>query len=461
MLTTPGQTIWVDVEDLFEYFIANPRPSGIQRLAFEIMRELVKADATVRFARRAEDTGVHEVPWEAVEDLFAGRATRRSIVLSPPRPPRWQVAWRRLPAENRDRLLRAIVFQKESARNVHALLRLLRPRTPAPRQVRPRPQTGPASPLRPGDHFLVLGSPWAVPGFPDHIEQLKTRFGVVVSLLLYDLIPVRNPEWCTRHAVALFDNWLGATLPLCDRLMAISRHTARDVEAYAREEGIALAGPVAVVPVGTGFTDVAPHRSNAPAAKPLGLPRPGSYVLFVSTLEGRKNHALLFRVWRRLMEDVRTGRRPAASVPDLVFAGRVGWLVSDLMTQLDNTGWLAGRVRLIRDPTDDELRALYAGCLFTVLPSLSEGWGLPLTESLAAGKPCLAACTTALPEAGGAICRYFDPDDTASAYDAVAALLDEPGAIAAWERDVRHSFRPTPWADTAHAVLHHALGAAA
>ena len=85
--------------------------------------------------------------------------------------------------------------------------------------------------------------------------------------------------------------------------------------------------------------------------------------------------------------------------------------------------------------------------MFTLFPSLFEGWGLPLGESLALGKPCLAASGTALPEAGGDLCRYFDPEDVGAAHRAVTALLDEPGSIAAWEeaaRAILHAFAPVP-----------------
>ena len=99
------------------------------------------------------------------------------------------------------------------------------------------------------------------------------------------------------------------------------------------------------------------------------------------------------------------------------------------------------------------VRALYEGCLFTLLPSLFEGWGLPVGESLALGKPCLAASGTALPEAGGALCRYFDPEDVGSAHRAVAAVLDQPGAIAAWQAEVRLQFRPRSWHDAARTIL--------
>jgi glycosyltransferase involved in cell wall biosynthesis len=91
--------------------------------------------------------------------------------------------------------------------------------------------------------------------------------------------------------------------------------------------------------------------------------------------------------------------------------------------------------------------------LFTIFPSLYEGWGLPVTESLAHGKPCLVARTTSLPEAGGALARYFDPDNLHEAVDAVRTLIGDRAGIAAWEAEIRARFRPTPWRETAMALL--------
>jgi glycosyltransferase involved in cell wall biosynthesis len=269
------------------------------------------------------------------------------------------------------------------------------------------------------------------------------RFGVLV----HDLVPVRHPEWCHRGVPRMFREWYADVLPFCDVVFANSRHTAADVEAWTRESGIVLNGAVQVLPIGSGFGEV-----RAPVAMP-GLPAPGSYVLFVSTMEARKNHALLFRVWSKLLDAVAEGTRAPDSVPDLVFAGRIGWLVADLLAQLDNTKWLGGRIKFVADPVDAELRALYAGCLFTVFPSWHEGWGLPVTESLALGKPCLSSNAASLPEAGGTMCRFFDPGNVGSAYAAVAAVLDDRAGLAVWESRVRAEFVPTPWTETASAVI--------
>jgi glycosyltransferase involved in cell wall biosynthesis len=152
---------------------------------------------------------------------------------------------------------------------------------------------------------------------------------------------------------------------------------------------------------------------------------PGTYALVVSTIEPRKNHMLLFRVWRRLLADL-----PRDRVPTLVWAGRVGWMVGDLMQQLTNAEWLDDKIRLVEDPTDAEIEALYRGSLFTLFPSFVEGWGLPVTESLAFGKPCLIADHAALREAGGTLARCFDPENLHDAHRAIRATIEDRAGLA-------------------------------
>lgn len=277
------------------------------------------------------------------------------------------------------------------------------------------------------------------------LRTLQQRHGVRTALLLYDIIPVRHPEWCGREFVRVFRPWLEGLLPLSGTLMAISRASADDVQAYAKRRGLPLNGPVHVVPMGSGFGE-APACAAAPPARLL--PPPGTYALFVSTIEARKNHVLLMRVWQRLLDDM-----PADAVPSLVFAGHVGWLVADLMQQLSNTGWLDGRIVLVEDPTDAELAALYRGCMFTLFPSLYEGWGLPVTESLAFGKPCIASNVSAVPEAGGTLARYFDPENVGEATRIIRATIEDRAGLAAWEERVCREFRPVPWAAAADALI--------
>jgi glycosyltransferase involved in cell wall biosynthesis len=203
------------------------------------------------------------------------------------------------------------------------------------------------------------------------------------------------------------------------------------------------------IPVGTGFKEsYAAERRSTDGTVSSRLPAPNSYVLMVSTIEPRKNHILLFRVWRRLMEDMR-----ASSVPTLVFAGRVGWLVSDLMEQLHNSSFLDGKIIVIESPTDEELEALYGGCLFTLFPSFYEGWGLPVTESHAFGRPCIISKTSSLPEAGGSLARYIDPDNTTDAYRVIRETIQDQAGLREWRDRVRREFKPVEWSQSARAVF--------
>jgi glycosyltransferase involved in cell wall biosynthesis len=468
---TRNGTIWIDVEDLFQYAVANPRPSGVQRLVFEIVRVLpdrARLNSTgprIAFVRHTRDDAlIHEVPFDNVARLFAAlsssetttprraEATRMPVVAAPRAVSIRSLLIRciqRMPPEISNPLLQAGVLQVAALRYAKSLL--TSPVRPTPTQAKattsarsaPRKRLATQS----GDIFLVLGAAWVRPDYGLLLRQLSEQYGLEPWLLLYDLIPSRRPEWCVADLVESFTAWLTATLPQCRRLFAISQATATDVENYAREAGISLDGPVVPVPIGTGFGLAAPREVQT-GARPRGLPSPGSYVLFVSTLEARKNHILLFRVWRRLLADL-----PSDRVPTLVFAGRVGWLVADLMQQLENADWLRGKIRLIRDPSDAELLALYAGCQFTVFPSLFEGWGLPVTESLALGRPCISSNRTSLPEAGGDLARYFDPENLEDAYRAVRAVIDDPADLAAWRERVARDFRHVPWSSTADAIL--------
>ncbi len=455
--------VWIDVEDVLAYAEAYSRPSGVQRLAFEIYREIVAIEgAEARFVRHLAPPGLTALTWDEVLSCFARMdrpvATGAAPVSTAPTASDSGLRGRlrrlafRFPSAVQLPLMRGLRAQRDAAlgfgeaamAGARLFRRSLRGR------LRGTGRGGAGSDvlgmIEPGDLFLALGSPW-FPFYERRLAAVRAR-GALVGVLVYDLIPVMRPEWCHASLVRTFRAWMRACLPIADQVFAISGATARDTEGFAASEGFALARPVVTLPIGTGFSGVAAGGAPTAGGRGAELPAAGSYVLFVSTIEPRKNHALLFRVWRELLATM-----PRGSVPTLVFAGRVGWMSGDLLQQLTNADWLDGAIRHVEQPTDAELAALYEGALFTVFPSLYEGWGLPVTESLAHGKPCLVARTTSLPEAGGALARYFDPDNLHEAVDAVRALIGDRAGLAQWEAEIRARFRPTPWRATATALL--------
>jgi glycosyltransferase involved in cell wall biosynthesis len=135
------------------------------------------------------------------------------------------------------------------------------------------------------------------------------------------------------------------------------------------------------------------------------------YLLAVGTLEPRKNLPLLLDAFRALRADGRD--------LELLLVGHQGWSHSLPL------GDLAPHVRLLGPVPDEDLPALYAGASCFVLPSLYEGFGLPLAEAMAVGVPAVASDIPALREVGGEAVRYADPHDAASFAAAIREALDD------------------------------------
>lgn len=468
-------TIWFDVEDLFEYARANARPSGIQRLSYEVYAAAQAVHgAGIGFVRHDPMAGTMRiVPWSDVQALHAAMTARADAMRAPSRRPpdgpaplmtgrlaglpvlgpALRRTTGRLPNELRRPLGEAVRAQIMALRSLGRAAAAI-PGVAAARLGRGPQDAGAADAAMPdagrdlreaaaaGDSLVALGSPWSHPDYGRLAVKLKREASLRFGMLVYDVIPLVRPEFCDRGLVALFSAFMRDCLPAADGLLAISAATAADTEAWAAGAGLPICGRPQVIPIGTGFAHTAPAETL-----PAGL-APGGYVLFVSTIETRKNHALAFRAWRRLLDELGPER-----VPTLVFVGRVGWMVADLMQQIENAAYLGGRLVLAENADDATLAALYRGARFTLFPSFYEGWGLPVSESLAFGKVCLASNSTSIPEAGGPFCLYHDPDSVTDAVQLYRRAVTEPDLIAGLEARIARDYQPTPWTSTARAVL--------
>jgi glycosyltransferase involved in cell wall biosynthesis len=163
------------------------------------------------------------------------------------------------------------------------------------------------------------------------------------------------------------------------------------------------------------------------------------YLLAVGTFEPRKNLPVLLEAFRRLRREGRDLQ--------LVVAGHQAF------TQLLPLGDLAPHVRLTGVVPDHELRSLYAGAACFVMPSLHEGFGLPLAEAMAAGVPAVASDIPALREVGGEAVRYADPRDADGFAGAIRAALDDREGSQLRAAAGRGRARRFRWDETARATL--------
>ena len=226
-------------------------------------------------------------------------------------------------------------------------------------------------------------------------------------LTVHDMIFKRFPE----HQKRLNYWYLNATMPLyCQRASAIitvSQASKRDIVA---DYGLDPAKVTVIYEAASSeFKPASPGVADQ-ARRCYGLPE--RYLIHVGTIEPRKNLTRLVEALKRL-------RDSGLHIP-LVVVGGKGWLYDDFFRRLEALE-MEDAVCFPGYVPDDDLVALYSAAVATVMPSVYEGFGLPVLESMACGTPVLASNSSSLPELGGEAAHYFDPYDVA----AVAASIRE------------------------------------
>jgi glycosyltransferase involved in cell wall biosynthesis len=222
------------------------------------------------------------------------------------------------------------------------------------------------------------------------------------------------PELCSPKIVGPFARSVGRFAHEADAVITISESSKRDIVEHfgvaAERVTVTYPGPGVVA----GETDVG-------AIDEIGKP----YILFVSTLEPRKNVTGLIAAFERA----------ASAIPhDLVLAGQFGWKTGPIREAMANSPH-AARIRHVGFVDDRALAALYRNADLFVFPSFYEGFGLPVLEAMAYGCPVITANNSALPEVGGDAAVYVDARDHVELAETIVRLLnDESERVAMAER---------------------------
>lgn len=293
----------------------------------------------------------------------------------------------------------------------------------------------------PGDVLVCVGLDWEQPSHR-HLAHLRASRSLRIVTCCYDLIPVLYPQYCADDLAGAFRSYFLALAASSDLILCISRQSERDLLDFLTAEGRSTPR-TCVIPLGDSVAqDPGEHESDEVRGL-IGAP----FILFVSTIERRKNHEVLYRAYHLLCAEGR-GR----NLPKLVFVGMRGWGVDDFLKDLELDPLTRDLIVVLDRVSDGDLALLYQRALFCVFPSLYEGWGLPVGEALAAGKVVLSSDRGSLPEIGGDLVRYVDPWNPRAWAAEIANLSTDPDLRAALERRVRETYRPRTWRDSALAV---------
>jgi glycosyltransferase involved in cell wall biosynthesis len=217
---------------------------------------------------------------------------------------------------------------------------------------------------------------------------------------IHDLTYKRFPELLQKETLINLEHHMQRELAHADAAICVSESTRQDLLAFYDID------PSRAVTILSGLS-----ISDSPLPIPHSLP--SSYILFVSTIEPRKNLEVLLDAFARL-------RARGAYEGALIIVGRVGWKSESITPRLRAPG-----IHHLDYVPPPQLASIYRNAELFVFPSIYEGFGFPLLEAMAYGIPSIAARSSSLPEIGGDAALYFAPRDSCALESQMERVLTD------------------------------------
>lgn len=221
-------------------------------------------------------------------------------------------------------------------------------------------------------------------------------------LTIHDLSFFRYPEDFRKRDLIKLIFWSRYSIKNAKKIIAVSKTTKKDIlKIYQLPEE-------KVTVIYNGF-----EKTKLKSSRLLrNIPK--NYFLYVGTLQPRKNLSTLINAFNQFQK-----KHPRF---ELVIAGKKGWLYENLFKQVFDLG-LTEKVFFTDYVSDKQLEFLYSNAFAFVMPSLYEGFGIPILEAMSFACPVISSYTASLPEVGGDACLYFNPLDEKDLLEKMEILL--------------------------------------
>jgi glycosyltransferase involved in cell wall biosynthesis len=241
---------------------------------------------------------------------------------------------------------------------------------------------------------------------PSHRLPLFFNKKIAQVLTIHDLVWVQHPSTMKLPSWLLERIHMPYSISKADRVVAISDSTDRDL----RQKFPKFQNKFSVIKPGFNnfFTMNDLHLDNDLATR-------DKYILFVGTFEPRKNLNRLMEAFSMLPMEIKSRH-------NLVIAGLDGWGGRKFGAQVKHD-ILAGRIKFLGYVSDEYLKYLYSNALFLTMPSLYEGFGLPILESMSFGVPVLTSDCSSMPEVSGDAAIFVNPSSTESIFDGLMKMI--------------------------------------
>lgn len=291
--------------------------------------------------------------------------------------------------------------------------------------------------LQDNDILLLLGEQWLYPNTIKEIHKIREIYKIKVVNMVYDLVPFFSPEFYWEGFAEQYIKTYEQIVEVCDYYLSISKNTKKDLIKFFGNR--IDNNQISVLRLGDNLDTKSLLKNDRIQEE---------YILSVSTIQPRKNHILLLKIWKKFISEYGFD-----NIPKLKIIGKKGWEIDEFFNFLSINSDLNAKVEIIHNVGENELKQLYYNALFTIYPSFYEGWGLPICESLSYGKLCLSSNTSSMPEAGGNSCEYFSPFDLEELYQLVVDYYCNREKLKEKEKYIQENYKEFTWSRATECFL--------
>lgn len=249
--------------------------------------------------------------------------------------------------------------------------------------------------------FFDLDAAWMCRVKRSFLLPILKKRGIKIIAHIYDIISITHPQFCLQRGVYNFMDYIGAHLQYADKIIVNAKMTEDELKKLADRLGINLP-PCSIIPLGADFTKQETVSDSQVSKEISRLVKERPYILMVGTIEPRKNHRLILDAYDLKLKEMGY---------NIILAGYMGWNMEEFASRLKNHPDYNKRVYHLSEPDDLTIGYLYQHAKFLAFCSYTEGFGLPLIESIQQGTPVIASDIPVFREVADGYCIWFEQDN--------------------------------------------------
>ncbi len=269
-----------------------------------------------------------------------------------------------------------------------------------------------------GDQVFIPWGEWWDDNFITKLQLWHRESGLGIVQIIHDMGPIMIPQFTgaggAGGSTKTFPKYCREVLPISDLVLCVSQNTKREATQWLKDQKLHVPR-MEVFRLGDDFKVAKATEPTDDVFRKAKL-KGSDYLLTVCTIEARKNHVLLYYVYKLALAR-------GVDLPKIAIVGRRGWGTEEVYNFMTNDPAVKDKFVFLHNMGDEELSWLYSHCQLTVFPSFYEGWGIPIAESIARGVPCLCSNTTSMIEIAEGYVEHFSPSSADECLAAIQKML--------------------------------------